>query len=238
MKSQKGITLIALIITVVVLIILTFTVTINIDKYDNQNKKSNFETDIRMLKEEIDQYYAREKKLPIINKYSNSSLIPNEVKNVNDNDNYYVIDLDEINLEQFSVEISYGRDYDIIKEKAIEEEITDLLDVYIINEQSHTIYYPKGIEYNGQIHYTTVQEYTNIDDNIIKYLQENKIYVTTDMEVKDSLGNRVVIPTGFKIAEDSALTVDNGIVIEDNDIKVGIGNNRRKSICMGTSRKY
>ena len=43
---------------------------------------------------------------------------------------------------------------------------------------------------------------------------------------KDSNDNKIKIPKGFKVAEDSGINVTEGIVIEDNDIKSGIGNNR------------
>ena len=51
-------------------------------------------------------------------------------------------------------------------------------------------------------------------------------YVTEKTEAIDSNKNIIVIPAGFKIASDSGANVTEGIVIEDNDIKTGIGNNR------------
>ena len=156
MKNQKGITLISLTVTIAVLIILTFTVVVNVEQYGNQKIKTNFNIDIKSLNEEIRQYYAREKSLPVINKFTNTSMIEN-IKNVNDNDNYYVIDISKLD-----VDLKYGKDYDVIKEKSIDEEITDLLDVYIINEQSHTIYYPKGIEFDGKVQYGIDKSYNMI----------------------------------------------------------------------------
>ena len=44
--------------------------------------------------------------------------------------------------------------------------------------------------------------------------------------IKDNNGNLIKVPEGFKIAEDSGINVTEGIVIEDNDIIDGIGNNR------------
>ncbi len=156
MKSEKAVTLITLTITIVVLIILTFTITINVNQLSNQKNKTNFETDIRILKEEIDQYYARNKELPIINKFTTTSML-DTIKNINDNNDYYVIDINKLD-----VTLNYGADYNIIKEKLKTEEITDLLDVYIINGESHTIYYPKCIEYNGETHYRLPEVYSQI----------------------------------------------------------------------------
>ena len=44
--------------------------------------------------------------------------------------------------------------------------------------------------------------------------------------IKDSNGNLIKVPEGFKVAEDSGINVTEGIVIEDNDIIDGVGNNR------------
>lgn len=147
LKSNKGITLITLVITLVIMIILSFTVSVNVSSYIERNNKAKLETDIIKLKEEISYYYSKNKTLPIINKYINIQKIQ---KNINDNENYYVIDLENIK----ELNLNYGKDYNKIK--GTEGDIADLLDVYIINEQSHTIYYPKGIEYNNEIYYTTM----------------------------------------------------------------------------------
>ena len=44
----------------------------------------------------------------------------------------------------------------------IDEEIADLLDVYIINKQTHTIYYPKGVLYGENTHYRLPEVFTEI----------------------------------------------------------------------------
>lgn len=156
MKNQRGITLITLSITIVIMIILTFTITVNIEPYQNQKRKTNFETDMQSLREEIEQYYVRVKDLPVINQFANTSMLE-EIRNINDNENYYVID-----IKQLDVKLNYGADYNKIVKKDITEKITDLLDVYIINEQSHTIYYPKGIQYNGKVYYRLSEVFSEV----------------------------------------------------------------------------
>ena len=69
MKNNKGITLISLVITIILLMILTFTVAINVENYNSEKIKSNFKSDIKTLEEEVNQYYARIKELPIANEY-------------------------------------------------------------------------------------------------------------------------------------------------------------------------
>ncbi|MBP3255460.1 MAG: hypothetical protein J6M60_03100 [Clostridia bacterium] len=153
-KNESGISLMVLVITVILLLILTFTMTISITQYAEEIKMNKFSTDMTTLNEEITQYYSRKKELPIINQFTNTTSFA-EVKNVNDGAEYYVIDLDKLN-----VKLNYGKDYEGITNK--EENITDLIDVYIVNKQSHTVYYPKGIEINGKTYYKLVEEFTGV----------------------------------------------------------------------------
>ena len=60
----------------------------------------------------------------------------------------------------------------------------------------------------------------------LEKLKDTSEYVTETKTITDKYKNKVVIPQGFKVASDSGLDVTEGIVIEDNDIKEGIGNNR------------
>ena len=78
-----------------------------------------------------------------------------------------------------------------------------------------------------------LKQINNIDEiyeqklaSSIETLRDSGIYVSKETIVKDAKGNQIIIPKGFKIAEDSGLTVDEGIVIEDKDIKTGIGNDK------------
>ena len=108
-KKNEGITLIVLVITVVLMIILTLTVTVNIAQLQDTKKKENLRSDLSALNEKVSQYYARENSLPVLNKFTNTSAIPENIKNINDNENYYVIDLEELDLS-----LNYGNDYQII----------------------------------------------------------------------------------------------------------------------------
>ncbi len=68
------------------------------------------------------------------------------------------------------------------------------------------------------------------NDNRPKTIEEAKTtnygYFYEKTTLTDSDGNKVVIPAGFKIADDSGDNVTAGIVIEDKDIIEGIGENR------------
>ena len=60
----------------------------------------------------------------------------------------------------------------------------------------------------------------------VEELKNAETYMTEPTTLKDSNENLIKVPKGFKIAEDSGKNVTEGIVIEDNDIIEGIGNNR------------
>lgn len=144
-KSNSGITLLSLSLTIAIMLILSFTIAININDYMEKEARIKLETDILKLQEKVDNYYSKNNALPIINEYTNTVLLK---KNINDNDKYYVIDISKLE----KIDLNYGEDYNKIENK--ENPIGDLFDLYIINEQSHTIYYPKGIQYKGKFYYT------------------------------------------------------------------------------------
>lgn len=145
LNSNSGVTLLSLSLTIAIMLVLTITISININTYMEKKERINLETDILKLQEEIDNYYNKNNALPIINEYTNTVLLK---KNINDNDKYYVIDLSKLT----NLNLNYGADYNKIENK--QEIIDNLFDIYIINEQSHTIYYPKGVQYKGKFYYT------------------------------------------------------------------------------------
>ena len=165
MKDQKGITLITLVITMVVMLILTITISVNFGSYKMELEKANFEEDINSLREAVEHYYAQNKELPVINRYGYTTILTS-TKNVNDNNVYYVID-----IRKLDVNLHLGKDFDEVLTRNANEQIMDLLDVYIINEQSHTIYYPKGIDYGNTDYYTFMENYTNVQDKINTNIQ-------------------------------------------------------------------
>ena len=65
-----------------------------------------------------------------------------------------------------------------------------------------------------------------VEKSEIEKSRDAGTYMTAQTTLKDSNGNLIKVPQGFKIAEDSGINVTEGIVIEDNDIINGIGNNR------------
>lgn len=105
-------------------------------------KLNNMKKDIQILNDKIAIYYLNNGSLPIKDKveFKDNSINPN------DNENYYEIDLNKI--ENLYINLGHS-------EKENE-------DIYIINEQSHTIYYYAGIKYKNKIYYVPKANYTKI----------------------------------------------------------------------------
>ena len=102
-KSEKGITLIVLVITIIVLALINIPVLVNIDSVIEFNRYTDFKDDIDTLRESIDVAYHNKDIQSIGPKYDGSLDFLNgqqnglTIRNANDNDNYYIIDISAVN---------------------------------------------------------------------------------------------------------------------------------------------
>ena len=69
----------------------------------------------------------------------------------------------------------------------------------------------------GKTGYVKGEKITGTKIVTIAQAQEAKVFFQNNKNLIDDLDNTVVVPSGFKIAEDSATVVEDGIVIEDKD---------------------
>lgn len=154
-KENKGITIITLILAIVIMLIISSIILYNAKTGIGTRHLNNMYNDIRVLKDRVDIYYSKYGKIPTIGQaYTN---IPSEISkiNPNDNNNYYVIDLESLE----NLTLNFGRGYKAYKNEQKEDEN----DIYIINEQSHNIYYVKGTVLDEKTYYTVPGEYNKID---------------------------------------------------------------------------
>lgn len=181
LKKEKGISLISLTITITILVIIT-----NILVYkakDNVYIKSltNMYNDISNLREKISNYYATYGGIPAKVKYENTQEIEKlkeaKVIGANDNENeYYVIDLSALE----GLTLNFGREYETIKNMGTitqdkQTQVNSLKDIYIINKNSHNIFYVAGVSGgDGKYYYTDDK---NIDQEKIdlRYVEGVKI---------------------------------------------------------------
>ena len=142
-KKEEGITLVILTVTVMVMIILSVNIVMNTKKHSDAKALTNLQNDLEVLKQRVNIYLSKNDKLPILKEYPGSLSHIESVKNPNDNDVYYILDLKLLS----NLTLNYGRGYyDYEKGETS-------IDVYIINEKSHEIYYVRGITADGERYY-------------------------------------------------------------------------------------
>lgn len=176
LKNNKGITLLALTITITVMMIITGTVIYNSNSHIRTEKVNKLYNDIENINTKIEDYYLKYGDIPTIGeKYCDRttlmSLLENNkgtsilytsdnIKiNPNDGDEYYIIDLEK--LDSLTLNYGYGTDYKSAKNTPISIS-TEYDEVYIINKVTHQIYYPSGIIAGDYMYYTY-----NLDINIV-----------------------------------------------------------------------
>lgn len=145
MKKASGITLVTLAITIVIMIlILGATLNLGVENLRIKNL-NNMYTDIKSLNDNISTYYNKYGTIPIKEKFTGSYEFQS-VKNPNDDpDGYYVIDINKIENILLTRNLTW----------------TDN-DVYIINTKTHTIYYPEGVSFEGDVYYRLPGDYSEI----------------------------------------------------------------------------
>ena len=200
--KENGISLIALVITIIVLIILTNVLVYNSLDRIYIKKITNLNNDIELLREKTSDFYEQYGKIPAEIKYPKDNLT--ELKDVlsikNDIGDFYVIDLEAMQ----GITLNYGKDYDTIKND--KDNVAKYTDVYIINENSHNIFYVKGVsieENNVEKKYYT--DYTKPDETTVdlryideKLIPENYYYIG---EYKDNSGNESIVISNIKDEE-------------------------------------
>ena len=214
-RNQKGINLISLTITVVVILIITNIVIYNVkDNLKTQRIKA-LQTDISNLRDKISTYYSQYGKIPANTEYTNTSGI-DVISSAVDTGKFYVIDLSALD----NLTLNYGTDYEKIKSG----EVTDaniLSDLYIINDDSHNIFYVDGVTLDNQTFYT---DYTTKDVD------------TEAVDLKYIDG--VKIPDGFYYVGG---TKDTGLVIsdaKDDDLDNSKGGNQFVWIPVENKKDY
>lgn len=178
-KTEKGITLAALIIVVILMTMIASTVaSLSKERFDI-NKLQKMYTDIELLQDKVANYYLKYEILPLLMdedensvKYTYSTMDEAE-------GDYYILNLNDME----NIALNYG--------KLGFESPNESDDVYIISKESHIIYYAKGIKLKNETYYTLVTN-SAINDQIppstpqINVISGNKISgaYTTDVEVE------------------------------------------------------
>lgn len=127
-KSNKGITISTLIITIIIIFTLT-TVTITSTYTGKDFKKYKFMcADVELLEDKILYFYREYGELPIGNKVTN---VPEKIANGH---TFYEVNTNKLK----NISLNYGKEEDI----------------YIVDSETFEVYYLNGIEYKDVIYYT------------------------------------------------------------------------------------
>lgn len=199
-KRDKGITMIALIITVIILLIVTNMLIYNAQDNIHIKVLTNLYNDIELLNEKIASYYNEYGEIPISEnmKYENIENLKNaKILSINDNtEEFYIIDLEAMK----GITLNYGKDYENVKNNI--ESKDNYTDIYIINKKSHNIFYIQGIN---------IKENNTIKTYYTNYTEPDN--TTVDLRYIDG----IIIPEGYYyIGKEKDNSGKESIVISNN----------------------
>lgn len=180
---KRGISLIALIVTIAIIITLVSTIVVTGNNVYNNSKKIKFATEISYVEELIKTYKANNNEYPI------SKVLYFDVSNISDKDI----------LEQFSNEIinnnkiSLGRiDFSKLTPKDLffqDLNNSDSNDIYCMSFNTGKVYYMKGLKIGNKTYYSLTYDLKKH----INYVEKNNVNDGIIFNTKSSFNNQVNI---------------------------------------------
>lgn len=197
LKQEKGITMMALVVTIIILLILTSVLVFNTQDSVYIKRLNNLYSDIELLRAKTDEYYNEYGQIPAKIKYTNIGTLKNVLSTKNDTGDFYVIDLEAME----GITLNYGKDYETVKSDSTNA--NNYTDLYIINENSHNIFFVRGIEIKEKdtvkTYYT---DYTKPDETTVDIRYIDGILIPDGYyyigKTKDSSGNETIVISNNK----------------------------------------
>ena len=197
LKQEKGITMMALVVTIIILLILTSVLVFNTQDSVYIKRLNNLYSDIELLRAKTDEYYNEYGQIPAKIKYTNIDTLKNVLSTKNDTGDFYVIDLEAME----GITLNYGKDYETVKSDSTHA--NNYTDLYIINENSHNIFFVRGIEIKEKdtvkTYYT---DYTEPDETTVDIRYVDGILIPDGYyyigKTKDSSGNETIVISNNK----------------------------------------
>lgn len=196
-KSQKGVTLIILLITIIVIAILGGVVIRNLDIGTDIKEYNYMCADIELLESKVIAYYNENSSLPIKGNAFNAKDTLGSQASSRDDENYYEIDLDKL----YNITLNYGGG---TKENG---------DIYVINGKTHIIYYLKGVMFEKTRCFKKKVEVSETAIVVDLRIANSVTPVTVDNTKVSMVKEGVPIPVGFYYVGG---TKNTGVVISDN----------------------
>lgn len=197
LSQEKGITMMALVVTIIILLILTSVLVFNTQDSVYIKRLNNLYSDIELLRAKTDEYYNEYGQIPAKIKYTNIDTLKNVLSTKNDTGDFYVIDLEAME----GITLNYGKDYETVKSDSTNA--NNYTDLYIINENSHNIFFVRGIEIKEKdtvkTYYT---DYTEPDETTVDIRYVDGILIPDGYyyigKAKDSSGNETIVISNNK----------------------------------------
>ena len=204
LKQEKGVSLVSLGVAIIIMMIITGMLIYNTKDTAQVSKLTKMHDDIANLRDKISAYYATYGKVPA---YTDVAIELGDdaksLKGANDIGDFYVIDLKALD----GLTLNYGQDYNDIEDdnndgKIDSDEIEGAKDIYIINEESHNIFYLEGISIDGVNYYTNYVESEKDSMKVnLRYVDGVKIPEGYYYIGKDSNGSIVISQTQDEIVD-------------------------------------
>lgn len=207
-RQENGVTMLALVLTVVILLILTNVLIYNAKDNIYINSLTNLYNDISILREKVSEYYQEYGRIPAQIEYTNKDgldSMSSVLSTQNDTGAFYVIDLEAMQ----GLTLNYGRDYENVKNIKDESAARSYTDLYIINENSHNIFYVKGIE---------VKENDEMKTYFTDYIEPDQTAINLRYV------NGIIIPSGYYYIGKTSDNNENIVISEKQDDTVDISN--------------
>jgi len=155
-KNEKGVTLIALAITMVIAFLLLGTITYSANTSIKLRDLNNMYTDIKTLEDAVALFYLNFGTIPVKSGSTPLTSLPSGIYSgghpvINPNDSNYYYKIDTSQIENLTLSYGIGRE-------------DDEDDCYIINAKTNMIYYLKGIENDGVVYHSLPIDYTSLEE--------------------------------------------------------------------------
>lgn len=237
LKNNKGITLVTMVITVLILLILLTTLTYTAYTNIGIRGLNKLYNDIRTLNDKVAVYYMENGKLPVGDMYATINVgdeLGEDIEFVT-KDGTFTDQQSLVNPNDYTYEngvgqaIYYRLDLGLFDNISLEND-----GVYIINDQSHTIYYVEGVTLQGTTYYTLPLNYKDTEYNLKHpidvvtakdiYLPMGGIsldlqdYMTFQAEDGSEAAPRMIEYTTISSGYENYFTLDNGIITSNSNV--------------------
>ena len=208
-KNNRGITVISLSIAVIIILIVTGMLVYSAKDSVYVKNLTSMQNDISNLRDKISLYYSQYGALPASTPYTNTSMLSRFPLGANDDLNgFLIIDLKALD----GLTLNYGKDYEKYKDNNSIDQ-SELMDIYVINQKSHNIFYVQGVGVNEngttKMYYT---DYTEGDKEAVNIV-EVETGVRPGLEIGDYVNYTYDSSSTYNLSQNTSGYTDGDVKI-------------------------